>query len=717
MTLGTTQLELASPRALRTPTERRDRRRIRIASGLGLFLGGLVFFLTLLNYGRDLTRTAVAPGYFSHFFDVQGRAILDGRLRVPEGSLGIEGFLHDGHTYTYFPPWPSLLRMPVLMTTDEFDGRLTVLSMAVAWVVLAVMVTKLIWLLLRLFSVHEEVTRTKMAVAAIFIAGATGGTFLTFDASLPWVYHEVYLWAATAAIGAIYWMIRVLLRPDMSSLRWLFVFALIAIGTRATEGWAIALVLIALGIFVRFRPYSDLHRARWWVIVAAGAVPLAISILINEIKFGTVFMFPLQDQVWTEISPRRQRALAANDGTLTGIQFFPSSFMAYLRPDGIRFTDVFPFITLPAEPARSYGGAVIDQTYRTGSATAFMPLFMLLELVAVVAAFWPRTSAVLRRLRWPLVAGVLITGGVMAYGYYANRYTSEFVPALVTGGAIGIALVTRWLEQRRRGLRLAAVPTMALAVLFSLLAQAATGMTQAAVTARASSLERYVGWQHDLTPGALADRAELIDTRLPSAGSTDDLAIYGQCEAMFLNTGDLYEPWVVVEERDQLVRLSFSPQRLRTGEAELARTTTHQGDYRLSIQVNEAGKLRYVFDQDGEVTTSFWFDAPTDGKIDIGFRNLVDYNFYEIDSSLGDVIGYLPSGYNNKMQDARIAPVDFTWREAQLDDLGITAVTEVGSPLRLCESIAGTAGIDLPDPQTPGRTGITEPDNTPARDD
>ena len=39
-----------------------------------------------------------------------------------------------------------------------------------------------------------------------------------------------------------------------------------------------------------------------------------------------------------------------------------------------------------------------------------------------------------------------ITGGVMAYGYLANRYTSEFVPALVFGAAVGDgALVSQWL--------------------------------------------------------------------------------------------------------------------------------------------------------------------------------------------------------------------------------------------------------------------------------
>ena len=75
-----------------------------------------------------------------------------------------------------------------------------------------------------------------------------------------------------------------------------------------------------------------------------------------------------------------------NGGTITGPQFFSSSFVTYFRPDGIRFVDYFPCITLPAEPARSYGGAFLDQSYRTGSVTAFMPLLFLATLWGFVAA-------------------------------------------------------------------------------------------------------------------------------------------------------------------------------------------------------------------------------------------------------------------------------------------------------------------------------------------
>ena len=46
-----------------------------------------------------------------NFYDLQARAMLAGRLYLPNGSIGIEAFIHDGHQYTYFGLFPSLLRL------------------------------------------------------------------------------------------------------------------------------------------------------------------------------------------------------------------------------------------------------------------------------------------------------------------------------------------------------------------------------------------------------------------------------------------------------------------------------------------------------------------------------------------------------------------------------------------------------------------------------
>lgn len=680
---------LDRPTTDQPPTGASAQSRIRLVATIsGLLVGGLGYFLTLLNYSTDLGRTALSAGYFSNFFDDQARALLDGHLDMDPQSLAIEGFVHDGKTFTYFPPFPALLRLPVLLTTREFDYQLTLVSMAIAWIVLAVMATKLIWLLLD-HLVEGDLTPRSGALAGIFIAGATGGTFLTYDASLPWVYHEVYTWAVAAAMGGIYWMVRTCLAPSTHTVFWLGVFALITVGCRTTEGWAICLGAITLGLFVRFKPFSAEHRALWWRIVLAGVGPLAASIALNMYKFDAVYMFPLKDQVWTQVNEQRQEALAANGGTLSGPQFFTTSFMAYLRPDGIRFTDYFPWITLPATPAKSYNGAFVDQAYRTGSVTGFMWPFMILLAVAVVAAFWPRLNPVLARLRIPLGASILCTGGVMTYGYYSTRYSSDFVPAMVLGAAIGTALLAKLVATRRRW-TVPASGLLAFGMIFAILAQMSIGLFMAATLHRGDPLQRYISLQADLSPRAQSALIGHIDG-LPKGGSADDLAIRGDCEALYLHTGDQYEPWVPVEERDRVWRFQVTGD-LAPGRIKLLDISGAQ-QQSVWLQLREGRLARGILVKGGEEIVGDLFEIPTDGAFALGIRNMLDLGYFRIETTPGGAFGYTESVYFNDDWDSLPAIADDAFDEAELASHGLSVSPELGLPIPLCERLAANAGL------------------------
>lgn len=674
-----------------TPEQSVQLRR-RVASGVGAAVGGLAFFLTLFNYGTNPGRTAVAGGFLGNFFDLQARAFLDGRVDMAPGSLGIEGFIHDGKTYTYFPPFPALLRMPVIMTTHEFDGKLTLLSMAIAWIVFATVCIRLAW-----FAVDRltgpETSRTTAALVAVFVAGATGGSFLTFDASLPWTYHEVYVWAVTGATGSLLWMLRAITDHQRSSYLWLFWFALITVGTRATEGWAICLTVIVLALVARFRPRSEEQRRGWWRLLLAGCIPLALSIALNLYKFDSVFMFPLQTQVWTELSPQRRAALAANGGSLTGPQFFTTSFMAYLRPDGIRFVDYFPWITLPALPPPAFNGAFVDQAYRTGSVTAFMPAFLVGFVAAVVSAFRPRGTAAARAFRAPLIASVLVTGGVMAYGYYSNRYTSEFVPAMVLGGAIGTALLARAVARRPRVAR-AAVPVTAALAAFSIAAQMTTGAYAAATMARGDDLDRYLSWQQTLSPGG--PPVTRVDD-FPTGGDTDDLAIRGACDSLYLNIGDAYEPWITVDERDWLIDLTATGP-LRPGVATLVRADTRTANG-VDIRSNDLGQIRFEqWDARGRAYGR-WIDlGPIDAApVRIGIRHLPELGGYRIDSSPGGFVAQLAARYLAPDVTTQPAVLKVQPATDSLSRMGLAAEVTRGAPSALCSEIAAHAGLELAD--------------------
>ncbi len=144
--------------------------------------------------GTDLGRTAVALRYASNFFDRRARVPRRPGRRAGgrHGHRGLHRGLEDLHVLRAVPgpaPDPGAARHAGLRRPADL------VSMLLAWVVFAVITTRLVWLVRRPARRRRDapVTKRQAVLAAVFLAGVTGGTTLTFDASLPWVYHEVYL--------------------------------------------------------------------------------------------------------------------------------------------------------------------------------------------------------------------------------------------------------------------------------------------------------------------------------------------------------------------------------------------------------------------------------------------------------------------------------------------------------------------------------------------
>jgi hypothetical protein len=663
-----------------------DSRRRGIATAAGLLVGAAAYLLTLLSFSTNLTRTANSLGYASNFFDFQGRALLKGDLAVPRGSLGIEGFIEHGREYMYFPPFPALIRMPILSTTTEYDGRLTLLSMALGFVLLMVMVPKLAWLVRDMLYPDAALGRIEATSMAVLIALTTGGTTLTYVAGLPWVYHEVYAWAIPFAVGAMYWMLRVLRDPSPATIGWLFVFDLGTIMTRTTGGWAVCLASIAAGVWILLGRVSPERRRIGWGVVAAGAVPLAAAITLNMIKFRHPYLFPLEDQVWTTVNEHRREALAANGGTITGPQFFPSTFMAYFRPDGIRFVEHFPWITTPATPARAYDDAVIDQSYRTGSVTSFMPWLLALTIFSTLYLFRPGVDQARRFLRLPLVAGVLITGGVMAYGYIAFRYTSEFVPALILGGTVGTCVLNQWLVRRARWFAVAAVSLTALFTAFSIAAAMLTGYATAATTYGGSRVADLLALQHRLTPEAQARLITHSDEK-PTGGSADDIWIQGDCDVVYLNTGDAYDPWQVVERRSKVWDITL-PDQPREGKIKIAEIDTDDPGA-VWLETDGDGQARFRLDNETGSFYGPWFGSLKPRVVRLGILDRPELGHAEVSSNPGGWVGYIRAfewdeNWVSRLIDIR--PADMSAGDQRRLGITVTAVPGIEPPL--CRTLA-----------------------------
>jgi hypothetical protein len=685
-----------------TPAET-DRRRARIAGSWGLAAGALAFFAVLLDFGTNLRRTALSQPYASNFFELQADAFRHGHLYVPPGSLGIEGFVHDGRTYMYFGPLPALVRLPVMLVTHDFDGHMTLVMMAIAFSIYAVMVARLTWLVRRLVLPGRSLGLTDAFLGAVFIALATGGTVLTFDASLPWAYHEVYLWQSAIVVSAVYWMVRAAEEPTWPALRWLGFLALCAVFTRTTGGFGLVVALLVQGAWFWLRPRTPAHRQRAWAMLAAGLVALGLGIAYNLAKFGTPFMFPLQEQVWTAVNAHRREALLANGGGLTGPQFFWTGLVNYFSPTGIRFVSYFPWVTLPAHNAQAYGGAVIDQSYRTGSVTAFSTLLLLLALLALPVLVRDRRNADLRTLLPALLGTFLMTGGVMGYGYVAYRYTSDFVPALVIFGLVGLwgvvaRVLGRLMASRRRPLRWAAPPLVAglvLVTVFSIGANVSVGYAAAATTYRGTPLADYVALQNRVSGGPGTPFASLItqSDSLPGAGVTDGLHITGACDELFLNTGDVTQPWVEVVGRNHVVAVRTEsrtlPQRVELWTVRSAGKTRS-----VWLQTDPHGRVRVYLHNEGGRYYGPWVELAPRQTMTVGMSVDSSLGYLEVSSSPGGFVGFVPyEAWNGNWVNNPGTITDKVTDPVASHGLVVQQVA--GVPPLLCERIAHDNGVEL----------------------
>jgi hypothetical protein len=444
------------------------------------------------------------------------------------------------------------------------------------------------------------------------------GSIVLSLVALPWVYEEAQLWGVATAVGALFAIVGVLERPSTWRIVAAGCLTAAAVLSRVPNGWGCCLALAAIALFVLVRTRGRDVRVGGCVLAAA-AVPFLIGVAVNYAKFRVPFTIPFDAQVWTSLNLHRRQALAANGGSLFGPQFLPSTLIAYLRPDGIRFTSILPFISVPAKPAATYGGAFLDVTYRTGSATSFMPLLFLLGAWGVVVAFGRRGGRAVASFRLPIVGAAVMTGGVLASGYIATRYASDFVPVLVMASVIGIVDLARRSSSWSRLRQLAGLTALVTLAGFQVVANLAVATTTSAqvsagplMRSLVSTEERVSGWSGDPLSGYVEQGSTLPDYSTP-----DHLRVIGDCHAVYMGTGDRSQPWVPVDVRS----LSMEVTVLASGPPGTLRLATFTGyiDQSLELERNSEGLYRFVVDGSkllGTVTTmSSWQQIPIGTRV------------------------------------------------------------------------------------------------------
>jgi hypothetical protein len=552
------------------------------------------------------------------FYDKQAQALVHGHLWVPTGSLGIEGFVHDGHTYTYFGLFLSILRIPFIELAPGLTGHLTVPSMLVAWLLTALVAPLLTWRVRVLLRGPVALGWAEAVSIGVLLTSILAGSVLLFLAASPRVTDEDIAWTVPITLTTLFLFVGILDRPSWRRVVAAGVLVLAGALERPPPGLAcIVGALLIAGWFLIGREGPD--RRRWALPMAVvGGLPLLVSAVVDYLKFGTILNgLPLSEQIWTQTNAHRRAFLASTGGKGYSIHFLPTTVWAYLQPLGLRVQPTFPFLVLPITPPHLFGGYIADSLNPTGSAPATMPLLFLLSCWALWVAFRPSAGRGAKVLRIPLITAAGATAVDFLLGYIAPRYLGDFLPFLVLGGAIGLVDLWRRWEQRAAAVRGALVALVVVLGLFSVAANVGIALspTQKWTSTQAANYVRAVKAVSDVT-GHPLDSLVGHGPTLPSFAPADRLFIVGDCAGLYLSSGKRLstnpsaqaqrKAWLPVEQgpgTDNKLAVTFtsSPSRLAA-----AVPLVTVGKNSVLLQPAGGGSVRYLL---------VGGRRPTDGKL------------------------------------------------------------------------------------------------------
>ena len=416
---------------------------------------------------------------------------MDGDLDVPTGSLAIEAFQRRRARLHVLPAAArASCACPCSPSPTRFDGRLTALSMLSAWVLSSSSPPLLLWRVRCLLRPGAPLGRAGAFASARSSRSSAAAPCVIFLAALPWVYHEAYMWSTAMAIGTICAPHRRARTPDgRAGGRSPAALALGADPQPDDGGLGVLPPLVAAGpapaVAAAVTRHTAAGRRR---SLAAGLVPARHR---GRRQLGQVpppVHVPARgagvDRASTSTAGgARPPTAAASPGRSSS----RSSLVNYFRPDGIRFAPMFPFITLPPEPARSVGGALprpaLPDRQRAGvhaAARPCSPSWGLVDHVPPAGADAGRACCGSRcSAPWPSPAASCST----ATSPTATRPSS--CPGSWSSAAVGLVAAGRWTPRWSPRRRAVADRRFRALALFSVLANTAIGVSAAREMAEA----------------------------------------------------------------------------------------------------------------------------------------------------------------------------------------------------------------------------------------
>ena len=428
--------------------------------GAGALLGMTLLF-GLLSEGTFDPGHRVIRDPQALFYDAQARSVLNGRLDVPPASLGGEAISVNGRTYGYFGIGPALLRLPVMAFYPDGYPNLAPWSYLGAFAVEA-LATLGIWRTVRR---RLEVSAPPI-VDGVFVFAVLAASPTVFLIARPDVYEEAILWGVAGTLVTFWALLRYF---ETSKWRWggvAVLAAAFAVLSRPTVGGA---ALLAVGVSSLVVVVRDRSRWRPAATLASGAVlGLVAFCSVNYLKFHNVIKPPWQDYANYLAHPKRLAAVER--GGSTGIRYLPTNLVQYLRPDTLHVDGRFPWVAFRMTryaPVLNIGHVHFDGLELPTSISATTPILTVLAVVGSIA--------ILRRpsvLLVPLGASVVAILLIASFFGEAPRYLADFLPWLVVGSCVGLAVFINW-QPRRKWVRPLLYMLVSVALIWSVFVSAA----------------------------------------------------------------------------------------------------------------------------------------------------------------------------------------------------------------------------------------------------
>ena len=409
---------------------------------------------------------AVLPG---RFFTAQAEAMLQGQLWVEPQDLPAECIFRDGKCFGYFGIFPSIVRLPFILLFGSSIPESTAFFVSLA---AGIAVWAAVDLCRRIVG---HVCPEFSAPSAIFMIAsslALGPGSVLILLSDPYVYQEAIVWsiAATLVGGNLMW------RWWNERHRWQMIAAILAFtcaaGARVTMA-GIGLVT-TFGILMLAKGSARVTRKMILALSLLCLTPLVASFGVLYIKFDA-FTQPINSYEQAS-SPTWKPIIEKNGGVLVRADFLPTALIAYLRPDALRFSTDYPWISfrfgsgtdssleeISYVPSSRRGSMYVE---RNTSITNVMPL----ALASTVAAGY----SLIRRKRLSIEAVLLVALCTPALATAVNvgvtaRYLGDIYPLVATGMAFSGSLIPQFGKLKKHG-RVIIAGTVLVLTVFSLVA-------------------------------------------------------------------------------------------------------------------------------------------------------------------------------------------------------------------------------------------------------